>query len=418
MSDLPDSAPVVSDWSRSGLGRRLALPRWGFQPPRWAAMGTQLWMLSVALVALICTLVLQAIGVRVHSASAVTMMDTASGLIGLLASFVFLERLRVSGQRRDLVIAVALAVLGLTNLLAAAGPTTLSASPAGAWEWLLLLATLGGGAMLLGAVCWRLDAERSRLPRAILAGVVVVAVASFDYLLVSAAGGERLYAADILKLIGYLLILYGCLLELGVHRRGLVQRVAVNERRRMARDMHDGLAQELAFIATHSQRLGNAGDDATTVAHLRAAAERALHDSRTTIAVLTSAEDVPLDLLVVRTVDSFRSRFGVEVDLDLAGGVAVDAEQRNALLRILHEALTNAVRHGGAEQVFVRLSTGPSGLSLRIADDGCGFDVAGAFAAGKGLGLVSMSERAEMLGGTLNILSRSSGGTVVEVVLP
>ena len=417
MSDLPDSAPVVSGWSRGGLGRRPALPRWGFQPPRWAAMRTQLWMLSVALIALLCTLLLRAIPVTVDSASALTMADTASGLIGLLASFVFIERLRVSGQRRDLLIAVALAILSLTNLLAAAGPATLSASPAGAWEWVLLIATLGGGAMLLGAVCWRLEAERSRLPRAILAGVVVVAVGSFDYLLVSSAAGERLYAADILKLGGYLLILYGCLIELGVHRRGLVHRVAVNERRRMARDMHDGLAQELAFIATHSQRLGS-GDDAATVAHLRAAAERALHDSRTTIAVLTSAEDVPLDLLVVRTVDSFRSRFGVEVDLDLAGGVAVDAERRNALLRILHEALTNAVRHGGAEQVLVRLSTGPSGLSLRIADDGCGFDVTGAFAAGKGLGLVSMSERAEMLGGTLNILSRSSGGTVVEVVLP
>ena len=54
----------------------------------------------------------------------------------------------------------------------------------------------------------------------------------------------------------------------------------------MARDMHDGLAQELAFIATHSQRLGQVGDDTATVAHLKAAAERALHESRTTIAVL------------------------------------------------------------------------------------------------------------------------------------
>ena len=59
----------------------------------------------------------------------------------------------------------------------------------------------------------------------------------------------------------------------------------------MARDMHDGLAQELAFIATHSQRLGQVGDDATTVANLKAAAERALHESRTAIAVLTSVDD-------------------------------------------------------------------------------------------------------------------------------
>ena len=123
-------------------------------------------------------------------------------------------------------------------------------------------------------------------------------------------------------------------------------------------------------------------------------------------------------MLIARTAESFRSKFAIEVDLDLQAGVVVDAEQRNALLRILHEAMTNAVRHGWAERVYVRLTCGEGGPLLRIVDDGRGFDVPGAYRAGRGLGLVSMGERAEMLGGGLNIFSSPGTGTVVEVGLP
>lgn len=252
--------------------------------------------------------------------------------------------------------------------------------------------------------------------RSLAAGVSVLAIAHFNYfLLPPLQSAGRLYAGDVLKLGAYALILYGCIAEFRAIQRTLVRRVAMNERRRMARDMHDGLAQELAFIASHSQRLGQTGDDAATVAHLRAAAERALHDSRTAIAVLTSAEEAPLDVLITRTADSFRSRFGVEVELDLESEVLVEAEWRNALLRILHEASTNAVRHGGAELIRVRMRSGPHGPLLQVADDGVGFDVQAAVAAGDGLGLTSMRERAEMLGARLSISSRPGAGAVVEV---
>jgi signal transduction histidine kinase len=251
----------------------------------------------------------------------------------------------------------------------------------------------------------------------IVAGFIVLAVAWSDYLLVPLPGNGHLYAGDVLKLAAYGLILGGCMIELRAVQRRLAQRVAVDERRRMAREMHDGLAQELAFIASYSQRLDETGPNAATVVHLKAAAERALHDSRTTIAVLTSPGDVPLNLLIARTAESFRSRFGVEVELDLEPSVIVDAERRNAVLRILHEALTNAVRHGAAGQIVVRLSGGQNQPHLSIADDGCGFDVAAARRAGNGLGLISMGERAQMLGGNLNLASKPGGGTVVEVGL-
>ncbi len=111
-------------------------------------------------------------------------------------------------------------------------------------------------------------------------------------------------------------------------------------------------------------------------------------------------------------------RFGIEMELDLEHDVIVDAERRSALLRILHEASINAIRHGMAQRILVSLRSGPDGPSLRIVDDGAGFDVQAAIDAGRGIGLISMRERAEMLGGSLSIASNPGAGAIVEVGLP
>jgi signal transduction histidine kinase len=411
MTDPVDSAFAVFLHRLSGEDSK----RRRLRPP-WSVIRAQRQILLAFLLAVAFTIVSRALPVTVHSLSGNIMVDTAAGLISALAAFVFVERLRSARQLRDLLMALSLGIVSAANLLLAAGSTFIDAHP--------LPSYLQVGATLLAAtaaVTLARHAERAGdgPERSLAAGVAVLAVAHFNYLLVPSMNSDRLYAGDMLKLSAFLLILYGCLIEYRTLQRKLVQRVAVGERRRMARDMHDGLAQELAFIATHSQRLRHTGEDATTVAHLQSAAERALHDSRTTIAVLTAPEDVPLDRLIVRTVESFSSRFGVDVELDLEHDLVVGAEGRNALLRILHEALINAVRHGSAQQILVRL-TGDSdgGPTLRIADDGCGFDVPDAVSAGKGLGLTSMQERAGILGGALSIASTPGEGTVVEVELP
>jgi signal transduction histidine kinase len=475
--------------SRRLPGTRLPVLSWGTVRP-------QAWLIGVALLAFAVTIVLQALSVAVNSSSGHATVSTATGLIGALAAFVFAERMHATHQLRDFLIALGLGSLSAADLILAAGPSLVNASPGHAWQWITLTARLAASGILIGAafcpkvkldgdghlartvvvasasaltviagamLIWNQDlpgllssagspgsvgshghlllsylqifgtllaacaavglarhsaSEGDGLERSIAAGVTVLAVARFNYFLVPSLSSGRLYAGDILKLGAYALILYGCLLEFRVLQRRLAQRVAVDERRRMARDMHDGLAQELAFIATHSQRLSQTGEDAATAVHLRAAAERALHDSRTTIAVLTSPDDAPLDLLIARTVDSFSSRFGVDVELDLQREVIVAAERRNSLLRILHEALTNAIRHGDAHRILVRLTGDERGSALRIDDDGCGFDVPATISSARGLGLTSMGERAELLGGRLNVVSTPGKGTVVEVELP
>ncbi len=473
-------------------GPRLSLPR-------WAGIRAQTQVIAATLIAIALAVVLQALSITVQNMSGHAVLDTATGLIGGLASFIFAERTRSTGQLRDLLIALALGVLSATDLILAAGPALINANPDNSWQWIMLAGRLvAGGALIGAAFCPAIDLRGSRRPprtivlaataalagltvaiviwhaqlpsllgdssmsaefnsygvllghpllsylqvcgallaavavvglarhsaqigdqleRSVAAGVAVLAIARLNYFILAASDGSRLYAGDILKLGAYLLILYGCLLEFHAIQRRLVRRVAIDERRRMARDMHDGLAQELAFIATHSQRLSQTGEDAATVVHLQAAAERALHDSRTTIAALITPEEAPLDRLISRTVESFRARFGVHVELDLEHEVIVDAEQRNALLRILHEALINAIRHGSARLILVCLANDGEGLSLQVSDDGCGFDVQAAAHASTGLGLTSMRERAHLLGGSLSIASRPGAGTVVKVGL-
>jgi signal transduction histidine kinase len=86
------------------------------------------------------------------------------------------------------------------------------------------------------------------------------------------------------------------------------------------------------------------------------------------------------------------------------------------LFRVVQEALQNALKYSKARQVSVHLRGTPKGIELAIVDDGVGFDVNGAW--GKGLGLISMRERLEALGGTLAIRSKAGAGTRLEVVVP
>ncbi len=357
------------------LSRRNTKRRISNRP--WDAVQDQLWILAAALVAVAATIVLQALSFTAPSLSGHTAVETATGLIGALAAFVFAERTRSTRRLRDFLIALSLGMLSATDLIFGAGPTLVNVSPGNAWEWITIVNRILASCVLVGAafcpavgmspsrrlprtiiavsaglllaivaamLVWRshlpsllggLSSSRSsgygaphpnplsylqisgtllaavaavglarhaerdgdRIERSVAAGVAVLAIARFNYFLVPSPNHSSLYAGDMLKLGAYVLILYGCMAEFRALQRKLVRRVAVDERRRMARDMHDGLAQELAFIATHSQRLGRTGDDAATVGHLQAAAERALHDSRTTISVLTSTEQAPLDLL-------------------------------------------------------------------------------------------------------------------------
>jgi signal transduction histidine kinase len=205
--------------------------------------------------------------------------------------------------------------------------------------------------------------------------------------------------------------------EIGGYWRRIAEVAVLEERRRMARDLHDGLAQELAFAATQARVLADTSEHPTRARLVAAAAERALDESRRAIAALTRPLDEPLEVTVAQAAEEVCGRFGIPLALDVQPGLVASPATREALLRILREAVSNAARHSAASEVRVRLRGG-DGLSLRVEDDGRGFDTDDLSHLSGRFGLVSMRERAEAAGGTFALVSRVEGGTSVEVTLP
>jgi signal transduction histidine kinase len=202
--------------------------------------------------------------------------------------------------------------------------------------------------------------------------------------------------------------------ELEVRAR-MMRAAAIAERRRVARDLHDGLAQDLAFIAAHGvQMTGESGAEHPVAV----AARRALAASRGTISDLSdSRSTTPRDALEA-IAHELRDRFQMAIAVDADGEADLPPDAREHVLRIAREAIVNAGRHGRARNVLVSLSQTSDGLALRVRDDGCGIRGAAPAASHEGFGLRSMRDRAATLGGQLTVRERSRGGTELEVLLP
>jgi signal transduction histidine kinase len=221
------------------------------------------------------------------------------------------------------------------------------------------------------------------------------------YALLPPVTQDWVHLGDLLRLLFCVVLLWAAVLEVAA---AVAARAAARERRRIARDLHDGIAQELAFIRRRAERLD--------AAEIVIAAERALQDSRWAIEHLARAPDEPLDRVLARHAAVIAARTGVAVTFATTGPAQlVGPDISEALARILGEAVTNA-RHGNATLVHVELSTDP--LRLRVIDDGKGFDTT-ADAAGFGLG--GMRERAALVGAELVVRSGPGTGTEVAVEL-
>lgn len=215
-----------------------------------------------------------------------------------------------------------------------------------------------------------------------------------------------------------------------LHRR--VRDLAVaEERERIAREIHDSVAQVLGYVNTKAQAaeaLLDAGevDRATTqIGQLGQAARDAYADVREHILGLRSTGDP--DRPFVETLrlylQDWQAQSGVQVKLvaDPSDGlnVALPETGELQLLRIIQEALANVRKHAGASQATVTLVRGSGWVEARIADDGAGFDPeASTRDALPRFGLTTMRERAEAVGGTLSVETQSGAGTTVTVRLP
>jgi signal transduction histidine kinase len=212
------------------------------------------------------------------------------------------------------------------------------------------------------------------------------------------------------------------------HLSGQLLRSQDDERRRIARDLHDSTGQNLVALATMlSQVRGAIPSENRKLRGLlfecKALAERCMLEVRTLSYVLHPPvlEQAGLGDAIRDYVDGFAKRSGIHVELELSprlGRMAGDVEI--ALFRVVQEALTNIQRHSGSQQAKIRIER-DSSLTLEISDRGHGTSVGRQREEEQprfvlGVGIPSMQERVKLIGGRLHIDSSSRGTTVRETI--
>ena len=200
----------------------------------------------------------------------------------------------------------------------------------------------------------------------------------------------------------------------------------LDERQRMAREIHDTLAQGLFGILTQLQAAERAapdGPDAGWRRHFATAtalARESLAEARRSVHALRppQLETAQLGEAVAEVAERWSARHGVDVRVSTTGTARpLPAETEDALLRTAQEALANVAKHAGATRVGVTLSYLDDALALDVRDDGRGFDPDGR-APGVGFGLVAMRQRVEQLAGTFQVESEPGTGTAVSARVP
>ncbi|MGY1810717.1 sensor histidine kinase [Blastococcus sp. SYSU D00669] len=188
------------------------------------------------------------------------------------------------------------------------------------------------------------------------------------------------------------------------------------ERRRLAREIHDTIAQGLAGIVTQLEAAVG-GERQERALRL---ARQALGEARRSVLALAprDLDGATLPDALGSVVDVWAAERAVRADVAVVGDpVTLHPEVEATVLRIAQESLTNVAKHAGASRVGVTLSYDDGEVVLDVRDDGVGFDLAAPTTASS-FGLRGMQQRAERLAGRLTLESRPGGGTAVSVRLP
>ena len=248
-------------------------------------------------------------------------------------------------------------------------------------------------------------------------GATLAAFARLNFFLFPSRYSEFFYTGDVLRLGFFVAVLVGGAYEIRIAQRQLERAAVLHERRRLAREIHDGVAQDLAFIVQQADAISRRSGAPPAMADIATAARRALDESRGAIAALVRPTDEPLEQALARVADEAAGRWGIRVESRAVAGLELAAPVREALLRIVGEAVTNAARHGRGKRIAVELAERPE-LQVRIVDDGVGFDPELLEQQSGRHGIMGMRERAEQIGGRLRVQSQPGEGTEVIVVLP
>jgi signal transduction histidine kinase len=250
-------------------------------------------------------------------------------------------------------------------------------------------------------------------------GCLLGTFAMISYALFQDRGVQWIQPGDILRALVLFTWAAGVVTEIRSYWSKIAESAKKESRRSVALDLHDGIAQELALITSYLQIPASERNLPDWHAELLSTAERALAETRRTITALAKGESPPIEAdLKDTTLLASGGNVKVHVEVELTSGIAeTQNDQRESIIRIVREAVTNAVRHGHANQVDVIFDEASGSPALRIVDDGVGFDPSAAANSDR-FGLASMRERAQVMGATLDVQSAPGLGTTVEVLWP
>jgi signal transduction histidine kinase len=257
------------------------------------------------------------------------------------------------------------------------------------------------------------DRDGDRFAHHLSLAFAVAAFVRINYVLSPSLYSAWVSPGDAFRMASAAIMLWAAAREVSHYWNNALQTAAAEERRRIARDLHDGLAQELAFIVRRARRTDQPAD---ALREIGAAADRALIESRRAIVALSTVPDEPFSDALETVADEVSNRSGVPVRTQIDRTIEPERATAEALLRIAREAMQNAAQHGSPTVITLQFDR-DSDVVLRVTDDGHGIQRSRTSGGARGFGLVSMKERAAAIGASFTVASQDGQGTEVEVRL-
>ena len=280
-----------------------------------------------------------------------------------------------------------------------------------------LTSVLAVGALLnlLAVLGWgrRLAQTGDDLAQWLALGFTLQLFAALHLVFTPLRGTNYVAEGDFLRMLAFALILVGAWRAI---RSAEFGRAVAEERARVAREIHDGLAQYLFALSTHAQMLEAGAPVEEVVTKLKEAAGLAQQEARFAILALSSASGTaPFDAALRRYVEFLTADGELEVELEVDPAIRLAPDEQIEIFRIVQEGLGNVRRHANATRAEVLIGQRPFGQRfVAIRDDGEGFDGEPTTA---GQGLRNMQKRAESIEGGFSLRSTPGRGTALEVVL-
>jgi signal transduction histidine kinase len=243
-------------------------------------------------------------------------------------------------------------------------------------------------------------------------GATLTLFAELHYVLTPRVSSDFVSQGDFLRLLSYGVLLVGVWRAISFAEFG---RAVAEERARVAREIHDGLAQYLFAVSTHASMLESGAPLDQTLPKLKEAAAAAQQEARFAVLALSSASGTaPFDAALRRYVEFLTADGALEVDVEIDPEILLAPDEQIEVFRIVQEGLANVRKHAGARRAEVWIGQRLGRRIVRVRDDGVGFDGESRAA---GQGLKNMRLRAETIDGGFSLRSRPGRGTALEVVL-